>query len=717
MGYTLILAEKQNQAEAYEEVFMNTKRKKGYIEIPACPLFPNSAILTWAIGHLVTLYDPVDYDEKLKYWNLKDLPIIPSEFKFKVSNNKVEQFNTIKKLMKDASDVVIATDSDREGENITYSIIRLAGGGEKPLRRLWINSLVEKEVRKGFENLKDANQFVSYYHEAQARQVSDWLVGLNGTRLYSGLLQKKGIKGTFTVGRVQTPTLNLIYEREKEITNFKPTSFYEIEGCFEKDNQSFCAKYKEKFDSEYLLKEKLKEHNISLHSKNTAIVEEVKTEVKKVSSPKLHSLSSLQALINKKYKYSPKEVLETVQSLYDKPLTLVTYPRTDTPYITENEFEYLKEHLKEYQKIAGVDFEPYSLEPNSRYVNNKKVQEHYAIVLTEKIPTEKQISQLTDKQKNIYFEIVHSVLGMFHHPYIYEETKIDLNLQNLKFEKVGKVEVSKGWKVLFTTDHEDSKEEDERGSLPKLNRGDNCAVVLKTKEGKTKVPKRYTEGELIILMKTCGGSKVLDKLDQEEKNALKETEGLGQESTRGNIIENLKKQEYIEIKNNRTYVTKKGAILCDLVEGTMLANPKLTAGWEKYLKRIGKNEGTKENFIANTERFVQHLVTTTKEQLEEMDMSEQVEQIASQDYLALCPTCKKGHIVEKEKFYGCTNYKEGCKQTFPKEKSGKKLTKTQIKSLCEKGKTSKIKGFKGKKEFASVLVFNDGKVLFEFQCK
>ncbi|MEM5680363.1 toprim domain-containing protein [Bacillus paranthracis] len=194
MGYTLILAEKQNQAEAYEEVFMNTKRKEGYIEIPACPLFPNSAILTWAIGHLVTLYDPVDYDEKLKYWNLKDLPIIPSEFKFKVSNNKVGQFNTIKKLMKDASDVVIATDSDREGENIAYSIIRLTGGGEKPLRRLWINSLVEKEVRKGFENLKDANQFVSYYHEAQARQVSDWLVGLNGTRLYSGLLQKRGSK-------------------------------------------------------------------------------------------------------------------------------------------------------------------------------------------------------------------------------------------------------------------------------------------------------------------------------------------------------------------------------------------------------------------------------------------------------------------------------------------------------------------------------------------
>ncbi|ONG95157.1 hypothetical protein BKK39_17130 [Bacillus cereus] len=208
MGYTLILAEKPNQAEAYSEVFMNTKRKKGYIEIPACPLFPNSAVLTWAIGHLVGLSEPVDYDEKFKYWNLKDLPIIPSEFKFKVSSGKVEQFNVIKKLMKDASDVVVATDCDREGENIAHSIIRMTGGENKPLRRLWINSLVEKEIRKGFENLKEGNQFISYYYEAQARQVSDWLVGLNGTRLYSGLLQKKGIKGTFSVGRVQLYPVN-----------------------------------------------------------------------------------------------------------------------------------------------------------------------------------------------------------------------------------------------------------------------------------------------------------------------------------------------------------------------------------------------------------------------------------------------------------------------------------------------------------------------------
>lgn len=390
MGSVLIIAEKPSQAQAYFTALNGSKKHDGYFEIPKSSIFPDGAKLTYAIGHLITLFEPHDYEESLKNWSLDNLPIIPTKFKFKVSSDKIKQFNIVKKLLDECNEIIIGTDCDREGESIARLIINQAGASHKPTKRLWINSLEDDEIIKGFKNLKDGKDYIHYSEEAQARQISDWLVGLNTSRLYSLLLFKKGVKGeggrnvSFSVGRVQTPTLKLIYDRQKEIENFKPKPFFELESLFSTNSGTYKGRYKGKYDSKNEVQDLLRKSGISSTGKSIGEIKDVKKEVKKTPSPQLFSLSSLQVLANKKFRYSPNQVLKIVQSLYDNPLKLVTYPRTDTPYITDSEFAYLKDNLSNYQKLANQVFEPHSLEPNKRYVNSKKVQEHYAIVPTKK---------------------------------------------------------------------------------------------------------------------------------------------------------------------------------------------------------------------------------------------------------------------------------------------------------------------------------------------
>ncbi|MBU8732506.1 DNA topoisomerase III [Cytobacillus oceanisediminis] len=721
---SLILAEKPSQAQAYASAFKNVKRHEGYYDIPSCSIFPGGAKLTWGIGHLVTLKEPHEYSEEWAKWNLSSLPVIPEKFQFKVANDKQKQFNIVKSLLSQTTgEVIVATDCDREGENIARSIITLAGASNKPTKRLWINSLEEDEVIRGFKNLKEGAEYIPYAYEAQARQISDWLVGLNMSRLYTLLLNKKGVKGengknvVFPVGRVQTPTLVLIYERQKEIENFKPQPFFELESLFKAETGTYKGKFKGKYDTKSELQDLLRKHNIN--SLNTpGNIKDVKKELKKSKSPKLLSLSSLQILANKKYKYSPNQVLKIVQSLYDNPLKLVTYPRTDTPYITENEFDYLRDNIANYQNITNDHFEPHTLESNKRYVNNALVQEHYAIVPTRKIPSETILKELTTEQKNIYFEVIKSALGMFHAPYEYEETTIITDVNGMQFETVGKVEKSKGWKELYAKDPKDEENEEIAETLlPNVSPGMTCQAALQIKEGKTSKPKQYTEGDLIPLMRDCG--KKIKDIDEESKSILNEVEGLGTEATRSNIIESLKNQRYIEIKKNKVYVTKKGEILCKAVEGTLLAKPELTAKWESYLKKIGKKEGKKETFIVNTINFTKTTVEATKKSIETLNIDSTIKEMQTVDHIALCPSCKKGYITDKQSFYGCSEYRNGCKQTFPKKKNEKTITKNQIKQLCEKGKTSsKIKGFKKKEstdKFDAFLELKDGKLFFAFK--
>lgn len=584
------------------------------------------------------------------------------------------------------------------------------------MKRLWINSLEADEVQKGFENLKDAGPYYHLYQEAQARQISDWIVGMTGTRLYSVLIQKKGLqtKGAMSVGRVQTPSLKLIYDREKEIENFQSEPFFELNGEFKTDVGTYKGKVKSRYKTKKELQDQLDQNQIKEPVKGE--ITALDKQLKKTKPPKLHSLSSLQTLANKKYKYSPSSVLKTVQSLYDNPLKLVSYPRTDTQHITESEFNYLKENVANYQAVVGVEFEPASLEPNKRFVDGSVVNEHYAIVPTRKTPSSQELASLTTEQKNIYFEIVNSALAMFHHDYEYEETTIVTTVNTIEFNTTGKVEKRKGWKELFpTTEKKEKKNESEAVTLPPVEKGMTPDAKVIISEGKTNPPKPYTEGQLINMMKTCG-----QQIDDEElKDTLKEVEGLGTEATRSNIIETLIRQQYIEIKKNIVSVTEKGKILCQAVEGTLLSKPEMTAKWEQFLKKIGQGEAEQQAFIDNTIKFANLLVDTAKNDIETVDIQQAKANIDSESNIALCPKCQTGHIQDRKKFYGCTDYQKGCKQTFPKKYLEKTITKTQIKALCEKGKTNVIKGFKSKKgkTFDAHIIYKEGAIQLEFPKK
>ncbi|HDR7527210.1 MULTISPECIES: type IA DNA topoisomerase [Bacillus cereus group] len=710
----LILAEKPNQAKAYAEAFPKVEKRDGHFYVPPCPLLPSGGNITWAYGHLVELKSPQDYKKEWEKWDLSQLPILPSRYEYKVSADKKKQFNIIKKLMKEAEIIQISTDIDREGEAIARLIIQEAGCTHKKIKRLWINSLEVDEIKKGFQNLKPGEDFESMFEEAQARQLSDWIVGMNASRLYTLLLRKKGVQGVYSVGRCQTPALFLINKRQQEIKNFKPTPFFELEAQFTSPNGVYMGRYKERFATKGDLMSLLQQHSLSENNNQQGMIKSVEVKPKQQEAPKLFSLSSIQALANKKYKYSPADVLKGIQELYEA--KLVTYPRTDCNYITESEFEYLKNNLSGYQSIASVNFQPYSLTANKRYVDNKKVQEHYAIVLTKNVPSRETIARLTDKQRNLYMEVLKSVLSMFHAPYMYEETVITSDLNGLLFTTKGKAEKSLGWKELYVTDKIEEEDDQEKVSLlPVVKQGEFVQGLVKSKEGVTTPPKPYTEGQLITMMKTCGSSVE----DEESKIILKEVEGLGTEATRAGIIETLKKQGYIEVKRNKVSVTPKGEILCESVQGTMLAKPELTAKWEGYLRKIGKNQGSKDKFVSETSKFINDLIKRATESIGELKIDNKIQDMKAKDTIGKCPKCGKD-VVNRKTFYGCSGYKEGCKFSISGEYLTKKISEANAKKLLEGKKTSLIKKMKGKSgvEFDGYLKLTvSGRLDLEFASK
>ncbi|QWH04011.1 type IA DNA topoisomerase (plasmid) [Bacillus mycoides] len=710
----LILAEKPNQAKAYAEAFPKVEKRDGHFYVPPCSLLPSGGNITWAYGHLVELKSPQDYKKEWEKWDLSQLPILPSRYEYKVSADKKKQFNIIKKLMKEADTTVVAVDIDREGEAIARLIIQEAGCTHKKIKRLWINSLEVDEIKKGFQNLKPGEDFESMFEEAQARQLSDWVVGMNASRLYTLLLRQKGVQGVYSVGRCQTPALCLINKRQQEIKNFKPTPFFELEAQFTSPNGVYMGRYKERFAVRGELMNLLQQHSLSGNGSQQGMVKTVEVKPKQQEAPKLFSLSSIQALANKKYKYSPADVLKGIQELYEA--KLVTYPRTDCNYITEGEFEYLKNNLNGYQSIAGVNFQPHSLTANKRYVDNKKVQEHYAIVLTKNVPSKETITKLSEKQRNLYMEVLKSVLSMFHAPYMFEETVITSDLNGLLFTTKGKAEKSLGWKELYVTDKIEEEDDQEKVSLlPVVKQGEFVQGLVKSKEGVTTPPKPYTEGQLITMMKTCGSSVE----DEESKIILKEVEGLGTEATRAGIIETLKKQGYIEVKRNKVSVTPKGEILCESVQGTMLAKPELTAKWEGYLRKIGKKQGSKDIFVSQTSEFIKDLIEGATESIGELKIDNKIQDMKVKDTIGKCPKCGKD-VVNRKTFYGCSGYKEGCKFSMSGEYLTKKISEANAKKLLEGKKTGLIKKMKGKsgKEFDGYLKLSQsGRLELEFAAK
>ncbi|WP_033542386.1 type IA DNA topoisomerase [Planococcus sp. CAU13] len=699
----VIVAEKPSQAKAYADAFKTAKRE-GFLEIMPDAIFPEGAYITWGIGHLVELKEPKAYDPKWNKWSLAALPILPDNYQFQVARGKAQQFNIIKKLIKETDTVINACDVDREGSNIFYSIYYHTGAKGKTIRRLWINSLEADEVRKGFQQLQDNKKDLLLYQEARARQISDWLVGMNGSRLYSLLLQEKGIREVFAIGRVQTPTVYLIYQREKEIEAFVPEPFYEVEGDFQAERGKYKGKAKIKAKERKEAEELLQKH--AINPKESGTVLQVRTADKRQPAPQLHSLSTLQAAANRKWKYSPAKVLSVMQKLYEK--KLVSYPRTDTQHITQAEFSYLAGQAESYQKLIGAEFPIASRTSKKRFVDNTKVQEHYAIIPTKSIPTARKVEGLAADERNLYEEVLRTTLAMFHRDYRYAETKVTTDVKGLYFFTTGKTEIDKGWKELFPA----AKENKTEPALPELREQETVAAKVAIKEGMTTPPKPYTEGQLIAMMKTCG--KFVG--DAEDGEILKEVEGLGTEATRSSIIETIKRHEYIQINKNIVSVTEKGRILCQAIEGNLLSSPSMTAKWESYLKKIGQGEGSPEVFLDTIGKFIKKLLADVPAQLQSNGLPEIFEMDHSKNAIALCPRCKKGSIISARGSFSCTEHANGCKQSFPGIFLKKRLTAKTIEYLCTKGRTPVMKGFVSKngKKFNARLILEDGKMKMEF---
>ena len=710
----VILAEKPSQAKAYADAF-SVKRHEGYIEILPSPIFPEGAFITWGIGHLVELKEPKAYDPKWNRWSLASLPILPERYEFQVAKGKAKQFTIVKKLIKSTDTVINACDVDREGSNIFYSIYNQTGAKGKTIKRLWINSLEVDEVRKGFTNLQNNQKDLLMYEEAKARQISDWLVGMNASRLYSLLLKEQGIQDVFPIGRVQSPTLYLIYQRHMEIENFVSEPFYEIEALFTAEHGSYKGKAKAKEPKREIIRALLAKHDIQPNS--PGVITSVVKQDKRIPPPQLHSLSTLQATANRLWKISPADVLKTMQGLYEK--KLVTYPRTDSRHITPNEFAYIVGQVEEYQKLIHQTFPIASRSPTKRYVDSSKVQEHYAIIPTKKIPSQSVLARLSPIERNLYEEIIRTTLGMFHTDYLYTETKVTTEVNGLLFFTTGKTEVDKGWKALFI--QSSNEKEKEEPTLPPLTEQESVASKIEIKEGKTTPPKPYTEGQLIAMMKTCG--KLIE--DKDETEILKEVEGLGTEATRSGIIETLKRHNYIKVTKNIVSITDKGRVLCQAIEGNLLSSPSMTAKWENYLRKIGNGEGSQDRFLGSIAKFIYSLINETPTQLKTKNITiklpprEPSSKYAKfkQEPIAPCPKCGQGSIVARKNFYGCTNYKNGCTQTFNGFFLKKKITPSQIKLLCTKGITNTIKGFEAEngQKFDAKLALEEGKVKLEFK--
>jgi DNA topoisomerase III len=712
----LIIAEKPDQGSTLASIFKH-KKQNGFIEIFPNELFTKGAYVTWAVGHLCQLVAPEKYEPGWKKWALDNLPMIPEHFQYEVTKDKAKQFAIIKKLISNplVTEIIHAGDAGREGELIIRNILRVTNC-KKPMKRLWISSLTANSIREGFNKLLDENDTRSLYFEAYTRACADWVVGMNASRLYSLLLQKQGFSDVFSVGRVQTPTLALIVKRELEIEKFKSEPFWEVIAHFEMNGKKYSGKWQNDGESRVKTKE-LAEKVAAFCRTKAAEVAEIHSEKKEFFPPLLYNLSALQAEANKRFKFPPKKTLDVLQKLYQK--GVVSYPRSDSRYVTKEEANTFPEILKKLSHVNG--YEKYfplpiaSITDNKRYVNEKKVTDHYAIIPTEQLPN---MAKLDEDEKKLYDLVVLSLIAAHYEKAIAEYTTVTTLVDGRAvFLSKGKVQIQEGWrKVLY------QKESEEEPALPKLEKGElGRSVKVDVKESQTQPPKRYTEGQLITLMKTAG--KHIE--DKELEKILSNTEGLGTEATRAGIITMLKDRQYINVSKNLVYATAKAKILIEAIGQEILASPEMTAKWEQKLKEISKGTASPKHFMEQTNKMVFHLISTGVEHSANWDFSEDIREnfipgkqktrMKSPAKLGACKKCN-GSIVDKGNFYGCSNYqKNQCNFTISKKILGKNITQKQIKKILSEGKTDIIEGFTNKdKTFNASLYLDERELKLKF---
>ena len=596
---SLVIAEKPSVARDIARVLHCTRKGNGVLE-------GNDYAVTWALGHLVTLADPEEYDKKYTKWEMSTLPMLPDKMKLVVIRQTGKQYHAVREQLyrKDIGDIIIATDAGREGELVARWILDKAEC-RKPIRRLWISSVTDKAIKEGFANLKDGHQYDNLYRAAVARAQADWLVGMNGTRALTCKYNAQ-----LSCGRVQTPTLAMIAKREEEIRSFTPKEYYGI---------SLLAggvhwTWREEKSGSLRTFHKERAEEIAGKLGNTALeITAVTKKEKKAFAPGLYDLTTLQREANQKFGFSAKQTLNIMQRLYENHKVL-TYPRTDSKYIGKDVVPTLKERLKAcgtgpYKKLAGMLVNK-PIQVNSSFVDDKKVSDHHAIIPTEQFV---QLDHMTNEERKIYDLVVRRFLSVLYPPFIYEQVSMEGRAGGETFAAGGKVVKSRGWKEVYENQEEEEETEDgelKDQRLPKLDQRQRLVIEkVSMTTGKTKPPARFTEATLLAAMENP--VKFMESGDRQAAKTLGETGGLGTVATRADIIEKLFNSFLMEKKGNEILITAKAKQLLELVPED-LRKPELTADWEMKLSNIAKGKMKQETFLREIRNYTCDIVKEIK---------------------------------------------------------------------------------------------------------
>src|SRR5215211_1847118 len=698
----LIVAEKPSVGRDIASALGRHRKEKG-------ALSGEGWTVTWALGHLAELAPPDAYGEEYKKWRLERLPILPERFKVRVSNKTREQFNVVKRLIRDPSvtEVVNACDAGREGELIFAYLYGLSGC-RKPVLRLWISSLTHEAIRDGFDALREGAAMKPLEDAASSRGEADWIVGMNATRAYSVRFGGRG--NVLSVGRVQIPTLKLLVDREKEIQDFKPEKFWTVHARFSRDGSTYDGVwFKNKLNrlSEREAADRIAEKVRG--GRGTVRKAQMKTATEK--PPLLYDLTELQRNANARYGFTAERTLRAAQALYEE-RKLITYPRTSSRYLSKDMVGGLKKRVEAAGALA--DLAPFAekllgeekLPISKRIVDDSKVTDHHAIV-----PTNKKSSvDLPPDEAKIYDLVTRRFLAVFFPAARFENTTVVTEVRKEMFLSRGRAVLEAGWRALYP-DGVGGRKEKESPVLPPIEVGQEWDVAkVGVKEGETKPPPRYSESALLGAMETAG--KLVE--DEELRQQMKDS-GLGTPATRAAIIERLIKVGYVEREKKALVPTEKGRALISLLKESQLASPELTARWEERLARMEKGAERRPDFMADISGFA----TTLVEEVRRMEG----ERLAAPDSsrnrapLGACPKCGSP-VVETKKAYSCSAWKtSGCDFAIWKQVSGKRLSEHQARELLRNRRTGRLKGFKSKagKPYAAALELDrDHRVRLDF---
>lgn len=672
------ITEKPSVAKDIAQILGASVRRDGYYE-------GNGYQITWTFGHLCCLKDPHDYTDGWRSWNLSTLPMLPPKFGIKlISDAGIEkQFKVIESLFQSADEIVNCGDAGQEGELIQRWVMQKAKCLTKPVKRLWISSLTDESIRAGFDNLKDQKEFDSLYYAGLSRAIGDWILGINATRLFT--LKYSSGKGVLSVGRVQTPTLALIVQRQREIDGFVPEDFWEIKTKYR--NVDF-ASTKGRFSTPEAADEV-----VAQIKGKPFVIKSCVTKRGKESAPKLFDLTSLQVECDRRYGFSADMTLQLIQSLYEKKFT--TYPRVDTTYLSEDI----------YPKIPGIlqAMRPYAalvaplldkkLPKQKKIFDNSKVTDHHAIIPTNVPPS----PTLSPEEKRVYDLVARRFIATFYPDCEFDQTTVVGNVEHFEFKASGKQIVKNGWRDVYTKGEVAQKDADDDAILPIFEIGESGphepSVVKKT----TQPPKYYTEGTLLRAMETAG--KLVD--DEELREAMKEN-GIGRPSTRAAIIETLFKRRYIRKERKSIKATEAGMALIDTIKVELLKSAKLTGMWENKLRKIERKEYSASQFVDELKMLIREIVIGVlndnsgykievpddkkKDVVKEKSSAEKKKRRPAIKSLSQikCPVCGKGYILKGRNAFGCSDYAAGCRFVLPFTEAPEDTSPAKLNKIIEK---------------------------------